>query len=77
MILKSQNLCKLSNVISLLFLSSEDETSPSSVESDTLQSADLGRFSHFHCIVYSLSNFLSNFDGIGNDMLLVISLYLN
>lgn len=51
MILKSQNLCKLSNVISLLFLSSEDETSPSSVESDTLQSADLGRFSHFHCIV--------------------------
>ena len=33
------------------FLSSEDETSPSSVESDTLQSADLGRFSHFHCIV--------------------------
>lgn len=51
MILKSQNLCKLSNVISLFFLSSEDETSPSSVESDTLQSADLGRFSHFHCIV--------------------------
>ena len=51
MILKSQNLCKLSNVISLLFLSSEDETSPSPVESDTLQSADLGRFSHFHCIV--------------------------
>ena len=51
MILKSQNLCKLSNVISLLFLSSEDETSPSSVESDTLQSADLGRFSHFRCIV--------------------------
>ena len=51
MILKSQNLCKLSNVISLLFLSSEDETSPSSVESDTLQSAYLGRFSHFHCIV--------------------------
>lgn len=51
MILKSQNLCKLSNVISLLFLLSEDETSPSSVESDTFQSADLGRISHFHCIV--------------------------
>lgn len=51
MILKSQNLCKLSNVISLLFLSSEDETSPSSVESDTFQSADLGRFVLIDCIV--------------------------
>ena len=49
--LKESKSSKLSNVISLLFLSSEDETSPSSVESDTLQSADLGRFSHFHCIV--------------------------